>query len=138
MKNEKVYTISEVSKMFNLPVSTLRYYEDEGILTNVGRTSTNQRIYYEMHINRLRSICCFKRTGMSIAQLKDFFNFEMDEDNSIDDMIDLLECQKKSVEDKLKELNADYEHVQKKIRFYTDVKKAIENDQQKPDWHDYK
>lgn len=138
MENEKVYTISEVSKMFDLPVSTLRYYEDEGILTNVGRTSTNQRIYYEMHINRLRSICCFKRTGMSIAQLKDFFNFEMDEDNSIDDMIALLECQKKSVEDKLKELNADYEHVQKKISFYTDVKKAIENDQPKPNWHDYK
>ena len=138
MENEKVYTISEVSKMFNLPVSTLRYYEDEGILTNVGRTSINQRIYYEMHINRLRSICCFKRTGMSIAQLKDFFNFEMDEDNSIDDMIALLECQKKSVEDKLKELNADYEHVQKKIHFYTDVKKAIENDQPKPNWHDYK
>lgn len=138
MENEKVYTISEVSKMFDLPVSTLRYYEDEGILTSVGRTSTNQRIYYEMHINRLRSICCFKRTGMSIAQLKDFFNFEMDEDNSIDDMIALLECQKKSVEDKLKELNADYEHVQKKISFYTDVKKAIENDQPKPNWHDYK
>lgn len=138
MENEKVYTISEVSKMFDLPVSTLRYYEDEGILTNVGRTSTNQRIYYEMHINRLRSICCFKRTGMSIAQLKDFFNFEMDENNSIDDMIALLECQKKSVEDKLKELNADYEHVQKKISFYTDVKKAIENDQPKPNWHDYK
>ncbi len=138
MEKEKVYTISEVSKMFNLPVSTLRYYEDEGILTNVGRTSTNQRIYYEMHINRLRSICCFKRTGMSIAQLKDFFNVEMDEDNSIDDMIALLECQKKSIEDRLKELNADYEHVQKKICFYTDVKKAIENDQPKPDWHDYK
>lgn len=138
MENEKVYTISEVSKMFDLPVSTLRYYEDEGILTSVGRTSTNQRIYYEMHINRLRSICCFKRTGMSIAQLKDFFNFEMDENNSIDDMIALLECQKKSVEDKLKELNADYEHVQKKISFYTDVKKAIENDQPKPNWHDYK
>lgn len=138
MEKDKVYTISEISKMFNLPVSTLRYYEDEGILTNVGRSSANQRIYHEMHINRLRSVCCFKRTGMSISQLKDFFNFEMDEDNSIDDMIALLECQKKSVEDKLKELNADYEHVRKKIRFYTDVKKAIDNDQPKPDWHDYK
>lgn len=69
MEKDKVYTISEISKMFNLPVSTLRYYEDEN--------------------------------------------------NSIDDIITLLECQKKSVEDKLKELNADYEHVRKKIHFYT-------------------
>ena len=46
METDKVYTIREVSEMFNIPVSTLRYYEDEGLLTNVGRSSTNQRIYY--------------------------------------------------------------------------------------------
>ena len=69
------------------------------------------RIYYEAHINRLRSICCFKRTGMFIAQLKDFFSLEKDEENSIDDMIELLELQEKSVEDKLKELHADYDNL---------------------------
>lgn len=134
----KTYTISEVSKIFDLPASTLRYYEEEGILTNVGRSANHQRIYYDMHINRLRSICCFKRTGMSIAQLKDFFSFEADEEHSIDDMLALLEEQKVTVEQKLKELHADYAHVQKKIRFYTDVKKAIENGLPKPDWSDYK
>lgn len=36
----KEYTIRELSKMFDLPASTIRYYEDEGILTNVGRTSS--------------------------------------------------------------------------------------------------
>lgn len=138
MESDKIYTIREVSKMFDLPVSTLRYYEDEGILTNVGRSASNQRIYYETHINRLRSICCFKRTGMSIAPLKDFFSFEKDEENSIDDMIELLELQRKTVEDKLKELRADYDHVQKKIRFYKDIKKAMENGLPKPDWEDYK
>ena len=91
-----------------------------------------------MHINRLRSICCFKRTGMSIAQLKDFFSFEADEEHSIDDMLALLEEQKVSVEQKLKELHADYIHVQKKIHFYTDVKKAIENGLPKTGWNDYK
>ncbi len=134
----KTYTISEVSKIFDLPASTLRYYEEEGILTNVGRSANHQRIYYDMHINRLRSICCFKRTGMSIAQLKDFFSFEADEEHSIDDMLALLEEQKVTVEQKLKELHADYAHVQKKVRFYTDVKKAIENGLPKPDWSDYK
>ena len=47
-------------------------------------------------------------------------------------------AQEKSVEDKLKELHADYDHVQKKIRFYKDIKKAMENGQPKPDWEDYK
>lgn len=132
------YSISEVSKMFDLPVSTLRYYEDEGILTDVGRSANHQRIYYEQHINRLHSICCFKRTGMTISQLKDFFKYEQDENNSIDDMLNLLKEQKACVENKLKELHADYDHVQRKIRFYTDIKKAIENKTAKPDWNDYR
>ena len=31
--------------MFHLPSSTLRYYEDLGILTNVGRSKSGQRVY---------------------------------------------------------------------------------------------
>ena len=41
----KEYTIRELSEMFGLPASTIRYYEDEGILTNVGRTPSGQRIF---------------------------------------------------------------------------------------------
>ena len=36
--HERKNQVKEISKMFDLPVSTLRYYEDEGILTKVGRT----------------------------------------------------------------------------------------------------
>lgn len=39
------YTIKEVSEMFHLPSSTLRYYEDLGILTNVERSKSGQRVY---------------------------------------------------------------------------------------------
>ena len=53
------YTIKEVSEMFHLPSSTLRYYEDLGILTNVGRSKSGQRVYIRGHINRLKTICCF-------------------------------------------------------------------------------
>ena len=73
------YTIKEVSEMFHLPSSTLRYYEDLGILTNVGRSKSGQRVYIRGHINRLKTICCFKKTGMSIAKLQQFFACEEDE-----------------------------------------------------------
>ena len=94
-QTEKTYSIREISKMFDLPVSTLRYYEDEGILTKVGRTKGNQRVYYEMHINRLATICCFKRAGMTIGDLQKFFQYEETEDESIDDIVKLLEERKK-------------------------------------------
>ena len=47
------YTIKQVSQMFGLPASTLRYYEEIGLLPVVEKTKAKQRIYTEEHINRL-------------------------------------------------------------------------------------
>lgn len=34
-----MYTIGQVSEMFDLPVSTLRYYDKEGLFPELNRTS---------------------------------------------------------------------------------------------------
>ena len=39
----KEYTIKEISELFQLPASTIRYYEEEGILTNIARTASGRR-----------------------------------------------------------------------------------------------
>ena len=88
---DKQYSIREVSAKFNLPASTLRYYEEVGILTDIPRNSSGKRIYLEKHINRLKTICCFKNTGMSIAQLQEFFQYEQQELSHIDDILKLNE-----------------------------------------------
>ena len=75
----KTYSIREISELFSLPASTLRYYESEGLLPNVEKSSSGQRIYTEEHIERLNCINCFKRTGMTIPQLRKFFEYETDE-----------------------------------------------------------
>ena len=49
----KTYSIREISELFSLPASTLRYYESEGLLPNVEKSSSGQRIYTEEHIERL-------------------------------------------------------------------------------------
>ena len=67
------YTIRQVATQFHMQPSTLRYYEDQGLLTNVERTETGQRIYEDCHIDRLRAICCFKNAGMTIDDLKKFW-----------------------------------------------------------------
>ena len=61
------YTIREISELFSLPASTLRYYESEGLLPFVEKNSSGQRIYTKEHIDRLQCINCFKRTGMTIT-----------------------------------------------------------------------
>ena len=134
----RTYTIKEVSDMFHLPASTLRYYEDLGILTNVGRTSSGQRIYLQGHINRLKTICCFKKTGMSIAGLQTFFACEEDEGAHINEILELLENQKSHILAEIEQYQASLKHVERKLHYYADKKSSMENGEPLPCWKDYR
>ncbi len=64
----KTYTIKEISEMFNIPSSTLRYYEKENILPLVERNTSGHRVYTDIHIGMLKTINCLKNTGMPIKK----------------------------------------------------------------------
>lgn len=130
----KTYTIREMSEMFSIPASTLRYYESEGLLPDVCKSSSNQRIYTKEHMERLECINCFKRTGMTISQLKKFFELEMDEAQNIDEIISLLKKQEQSVSEKIIQIKKDLAHVQHKVKHYSAIKQALENKLPMPIW----
>lgn len=132
------YSIRDVSEMFQLPPSTLRYYEEQGLITGVRRTPSGQRVYEQKHINRLRTICCFKHTGMSMTQLKQFFACEADEPAHIDDVLTLLRGQKVHVEQQMEELGKAYAHVLRKLHYYSDIKKSLDAGLPLPEWKDYR
>ena len=46
---QQTYTIREMSERFGLPASTLRYYEEIGLLTDVIHTESKKRIYTQQH-----------------------------------------------------------------------------------------
>lgn len=66
-----MYTIGQVSEMFDLPVSTLRYYDKEGLFSELNRTS-GIRQFSENEIEALRVIECLKKTGLQIKDIKQF------------------------------------------------------------------
>ena len=65
-----MYTIGQVSEMFDLPISTLRYYDKEGLLPFVARSSGGIRQFRESDIEWLRVIGCMKKAGMSIKDIR--------------------------------------------------------------------
>ncbi|MCR5196126.1 MAG: MerR family transcriptional regulator [Pseudobutyrivibrio sp.] len=132
------FTIKQISALFDLPASTLRYYEELGLLEGVERTSSNQRIYHQNHVERLNAIQCFKDAGMSIQELVRFFQYEKDEAGSIDDILNLLQTRKELVETQLSNMKKSYKHLQKKIKFYSAIKEAKINNKPIPKWDDYK
>lgn len=52
-----MYTIGQVSEMFQLPVSTLRYYDKEGLFPHMTRVS-GIRKFSDTEIECLRMIEC--------------------------------------------------------------------------------
>ena len=67
-----MYTIGQVSAMFNLPVSTLRYYDKEGFFPNLERKG-NIRYFSDNELEALRIIECLKKSGLEIKDIKQFF-----------------------------------------------------------------
>ena len=133
----RTYSIRELSQLFNVQSSTLRYYEEIGLLENVGRTANQQRIYTDEHIRRLEGISCFKRTGLPIARIQEFYKYESNLDAHIDDIIQLVSEHESNIQAKIKELQQELLHIQHKVRYYEGIKKAIISNSPLPEWNDF-
>lgn len=72
MQNESGVGISELSRLTGLSSDTLRWYEREGILPRVGRTSTGRRSYSPREQGMVKLLTSLRETGMPTAKMKDF------------------------------------------------------------------
>lgn len=131
------YTIKELSNMFHVRASTLRYYEEIGLLTNVKRTEQNQRLYTEEHIARLNAVSCFKNTGLPISKMQDFFRYEAKLEENIDNIIELVTEQEKNLKEHMKKMQEELAHIEHKVRYYNGIKKAIDTNEVWPCWDDF-
>lgn len=133
----QTYSISEMTKKCNLTASTLRYYEDIGLLPQVERSASKQRIYTQDHIDRIHAISCFKNTGMSISDIQKFFRYEAQEKEHIDDIVQLLEVFQEVSLKKLQEEIRAYAHLLRKIDYYHAVSVSYQEQSPHPLWEDY-
>ncbi|TMP40503.1 MerR family transcriptional regulator [Pseudoalteromonas citrea] len=65
---QKTLDISEVVKRSGLPASTLRYYEDKGLIKSIGRNGL-RRVFNEKVINILESISLGQLAGLTLDEI---------------------------------------------------------------------
>ncbi len=104
--------IGELAVRFGVTPRTLRFYEDQGLLTPIRERS--QRIYGNRDQARLALICRGKRLGFTLTEIKDFLQLYEVGDGQLEQMralirrgrdrIVALERQLRDVEDTLQEL----------------------------------
>ena len=69
-----MYTIGQMSQRFGLPVSTLRYYDEEGLFPSMERKGGIRR-FGDEEIEALRVIECLKKSGLEIKDIKLFMQW---------------------------------------------------------------
>ena len=70
--DQQTYTIGALAAEFGLTLRTIRFYEDEGLLTPT-RAGT-VRVYSRRDHARLALICRGKRLGFSVSEIKQFLD----------------------------------------------------------------
>lgn len=112
------YTIKDVSEMFNLPISTIRYYDKEGFFPFLERKESGYRVFSENEIASLRVIECFKATGMSIKEIKHYFELAAKGDSTLYERYELILKQKKILQDQMNELQKQMKVIHHKEEYY--------------------
>lgn len=112
-----MYTIGQVSELFHLPVSTLRYYDKEGLFPNMERVS-GIRQFSEKEIDALRMIECLKKSGMEIKQIKQFIEWCMEGSATYPQRKELFVTQKKQVEEEIERMNKVLDMLKFKCWYY--------------------
>jgi len=69
---EKTLQIGEVAALSELPIKTIRYYEEQGLLTpTVSRSKANYRLFEASVLQRLAFIKRSQSLGLSLREIQD-------------------------------------------------------------------
>ncbi len=118
-----MYTIGQISKMFNLPISTLRYYDNQGLFPRIKRES-GIRKFSDNEIETLRVIECLKKSGLEIKDIKQFMDWCIEGPSTYSNRYELIQKQKEKVENEILRLEKTLDMLKYKSWYYT---KAIED-----------
>ena len=102
------YSIGEIANLTGITISTLRYYDREGMFPDMERSNGGIRIFSEKELSTIRVIECLKSTGMPIKDIKEFLIWCQEGDAS-------LHKRQKMFHDRFKEVENQIEHMKKNL-----------------------
>lgn len=105
MTNITTFSIGELAREFDITTRSIRFYEDQGLLTPARHGQT--RLYTNRDKVRLKLILRGKRLGFSLAETKRLFDL-YDADNSSESqlltVLELIDAKKASLKQQLEDI----------------------------------
>lgn len=114
-----MYTIKEAAERSGITAHTIRYYEKEGLLPFVERKPSGVRMFSDGDMAWLSLITCLKNTGMPIKGIREYVNWYLEGDDTLQQRLDMFLAQKRSIEEQVTQLEFHLKKIDQKIETYT-------------------
>ena len=116
------YSIKEASALTGLPATTLRYYEQVGVISPISRgASSKHRVYDERDLDQLMSVACLSATGMSVSDMRQYMANARAGAAAAADQQQLLEEQQRRLATEAEALALRQRYVAVKVAYWQSV-----------------
>ena len=112
------YSIGEVANMSGINISTLRYYDKEGLFPTMGRSNGGIRVFTDKEIGTLKIIECLKSTGLSIKDIKRYMDWSKEGNASLEQRREMFYDRLEAVKQQLEEVQKTKELIEFKCWYY--------------------
>ncbi len=116
----KHYSISDISKMFGINPSKIRYYETVGIIPKI-KKKNNKRYFTEENLEFIKVIFCLKKTGMSLVKIKEYVDLCKIGNDSIEKRYEIILNQKNDIIKQIEELKECLNFIKYKEKLYQEM-----------------
>ncbi|MFB1015291.1 MAG: DNA-binding transcriptional MerR regulator [Alteromonadaceae bacterium] len=104
---QETYSIGDIAKEFDITTRSIRFYEDQGLVTPTRKGQT--RIYNQRDRVRLKLILRGKRLGFSLAEtgrLFDLYDADRSSASQLETIMKLIAQKKSDLSQQLEDINA--------------------------------
>ena len=116
-----IYTVSEASQKLGIPGSTSRFYDKQGLLPFVERSSGGVRMFTDADIARVQDILTLKDAGFAIKEIARFIRLEDEGSDSLSQRLEMLQHRCFEVETEIAKLQSTFHTLKQKCRRYEDM-----------------
>jgi DNA-binding transcriptional MerR regulator len=112
------FHIGELATRTGRTVHAIRWYEAQGLVPGVSRDEGGRRLYGELHVGWLDLMDRLRRTGMTIAEMREYTALALEGKTTLHQRRDLLAAHRARVTETIAEWKRALSLVDRKIDFY--------------------
>ncbi len=117
------YSIKEIADMMNVTTSTIRYWDNEGLLPYVNKVN-GRRVFEDKDFKWLRVLNCMKNINMPIKKIKEYVELVIQGDTTLKARYNMIMEQKQIIQNQINDLNNCLKEFEYKEWYYETAIKA--------------